>query len=90
MNTTRKIDAATLPGELTRLTASVLDRDMEEIPFEANLVDELGVDSVMLLELVVALERVYGLKFAQEDIATVRSIKDTCQLVLTRASEQRV
>lgn len=55
------------PQELeTRLRAMIVDRLFlpvapEEIPVDASLVEDYGVDSVNLLELVVGLEEEFGL-----------------------------
>jgi acyl carrier protein len=83
-NQPRAINAASLRAELTEIIASVLDMGADEIPYEADLVDELDVDSVMILEIVVTLERVYGVQLAQEDMASMRSIKGASELLLAR------
>jgi acyl carrier protein len=58
-----------------------LDIDPAEIDDDKSLVDEYGVDSVAVLEIVVGLEEVYGLSFEDEDFSpemfeTVKSIAD--------------
>jgi acyl carrier protein len=80
----RAINAASLRSELTAIIANVLDREAHEIPYEADLVEELDVDSVMILEIVVTLERVYGCQLAQKDMASMRSIKGASELLLAR------
>jgi acyl carrier protein len=88
MNESRAINGETLKTELTEIIASVLDMDTAEIPYEADLIEELDVDSVMILEIVVTLERVYGCKLTQEDMAKIRSIKDAADLLLAPATHQ--
>ncbi len=83
----RTIKEDTLPGELTRLVANVLDMPAEDIGFDANLVDELAVDSVMRLEILVVLERAYGVKFAQEDLGRIKSVRDVHDLMLEKAGQ---
>lgn len=39
----------------------------EDIPDKASLMDELGIDSVALFELVVGLEDVYGITFEEDE-----------------------
>lgn len=86
MKTARTIDRERLPGELRTLIANVVDRDEADLPLSANLVDELGVDSVMRLEILVVLERTYGIKLAPNDLARIVSISDMCELVLETAA----
>lgn len=87
MNQSRAINGETLKTELTEIIASVLDMDTTDIPYEADLMEQLGVDSVMILEIVVTLERVYGCKLTQEDMVKIRSVKDATKLLLTPASQ---
>jgi acyl carrier protein len=87
MNQSRAINGETLKTELSEIIASVLDMEASEIPFEADLVEELDVDSVMILEIVVTLERVYGCKLTQEDMARIRSVKDASELLLATSPQ---
>lgn len=86
MNESRAINGETLKTELTEIIASVLDMDTADIPYDADLIEELDVDSVMILEIVVTLERVYGRKLTQEDMGKIRSVKDASDLLLTPSS----
>jgi acyl carrier protein len=83
MNESRAINGETLKTELTEIIASVLDMDTADIPYEADLIEQLNVDSVMILEIVVTLERVYGRKLTQEDMGRIRSVKDVSELLLS-------
>jgi acyl carrier protein len=83
MNQLRAINGETLKTELTEIIASVLDMDAADIPYEADLIEELEVDSVMILEIVVTLERVYGCKLTEQDMVKIRSIKDASALLLS-------
>jgi acyl carrier protein len=87
MNQSRAINGETLKTELSEIIASVLDMEAAEIPFEADLVEELDVDSVMILEIVVTLERVYGCKLTQEDMVRIRSVKDASELLLATSPQ---
>ena len=83
MSEPRAINGKTLKTELTEIIASVLDMDTADIPYEADLIEQLNVDSVMILEIIVTLERVYGRKLTQEDMGKIRSVKDACELLLS-------
>ena len=64
MKAVRPIEREKLPSELRLLIANVLDKDQEELSASANLVEQMGLDSVMRLEILVTLERTYGVKIA--------------------------
>jgi acyl carrier protein len=86
MKTARAIDKERLPSEIQQLVANVVDRDPEEIGLNANLADELEIDSVMRLEILVVLERTYGIKIDQDDLARIVSLKDVCDMLLEKAA----
>ena len=81
----RPIRKETLPAELKTLVATVLDRDESEILPDVNLVKELGVDSIMFLEVLVVLERTYGVKTSQDDLKRVACLNDMCELLIEKA-----
>jgi len=62
-----------------------LDIAPEEIETEKEL-SEYGVDSFLLLELIVALEETFGVKFEQSDIKAevLKSVKSLADLVRSK------
>ena len=62
-----------------------LDIAPEEIETEKEL-SEYGVDSFLLLELIVALEETFGVKFEQSDIKAdvLKSVKTLADLVRSK------
>ncbi len=81
---------ATMEQDLKELIVERLFLDMnpEDIETETPLAD-YGVDSFLLLELIVALEEMYGIKFEQEDITseTLRSVATLAELIRTKQKE---
>ena len=69
--------------ELRELVADVLDLDAAAVTPEAHFVKDLGVDSLLALELAVAMERRYGVKIESTEIVEVLSLRDA-QTLLTR------
>ncbi len=88
MSQGRSITREKLPGELKTLIANVIDRDESDIPADANLIEALEIDSVMRLEILVALERTYQVKMGQEDIQRIVSLNDICDLLVEKAQHQ--
>lgn len=62
-----------------------LDLEIGEIETETEL-SEYGVDSFLLLELIVAIEEMYTVKFEQSDITTetLESIKTIMELISSK------
>jgi acyl carrier protein len=67
--------------DLQELVADILDVEPEALTDESHFVDDFGVDSLIALELAVALERRYGVRIAEEEIAQVRRMPDVVALV---------
>ncbi|UED85082.1 acyl carrier protein [Streptomyces profundus] len=77
MNAAKTVDKA----ELRALVAQVLDLDEEVITDEAHFIEDLGVDSLLALELAVAMEREYEIKIESTEIAQVTSLRDIIGLL---------
>jgi acyl carrier protein len=67
--------------DLQELVADILDVEPEALTDDSHFVDDFGVDSLIALELAVALERRYGVRIAEEEIAQVRRMPDVVALV---------
>lgn len=71
-------DEATLKEELRSLIAEISEKD--EIPDDASFKD-LGIDSMMGVEIVAAIERQYKIKITDEEIAEVTTLASSVGLV---------
>lgn len=57
--------------ELRRTVATVLDLDPADVTDTARFVDDLEVDSLMALEVMVVLEKKYGVKLQESELKTI-------------------
>jgi acyl carrier protein len=73
--------------DLRETVAEVLDIDEEELTDEAHFVDDLEVDSLMVLEVMVVIERKYGVKLEQAELKQVATL-DSAYLLLTEKLRQ--
>ncbi|MFF5900270.1 acyl carrier protein [Streptomyces argenteolus] len=73
--------------ELRTLLAETIDADASEVGDGTDFVEELGVDSLMALEVVVVLERTYGIKFAEHEMRSVRTLDSAYAEVLRKLGE---
>jgi acyl carrier protein len=74
--------------ELRDLLAQTLDADAAEIRDDADFVETLEVDSLMALEVVVVLERRYGVRFAETEMRSVRTLDSAYELVRQKLRER--
>ena len=67
--------------ELVALVADLLDLNPEAITDDAHFIDDLGVDSLLALELAVALERRFKIKIESTEIVDVETLRDVTALL---------
>lgn len=66
-------------GKLKEVLIDVLGAKEEDIKTESKFVDDLGADSLDLVELIMALEDKFGIEISNEDaekIITVKNVLD--------------
>ena len=59
--------------------------DRSEVTPEAVFVDDLGADSLDLVELIMAMEEEFGMEIADEDAEKLRTVQDVISFVTSRA-----
>ncbi|MFC1698717.1 acyl carrier protein [Candidatus Omnitrophota bacterium] len=67
--------------EVRKILAQVAETSEEEISDDADLANDLGVDSMMALEIVVMLEKKYKIKIPEQRIPTIRSFRNVLELL---------
>ncbi|MGY6652043.1 acyl carrier protein [Amycolatopsis sp. TRM77291] len=68
--------------DLRTLVARVLEVEPAEVTDEANLVEDLGVDSLLLLEVAARILQRYGIRVGDAAISEVETLGEIHQLVL--------
>ena len=54
---------------------------MEEVTPEASFIDDLGADSLDIVELIMALEEEYGVDIPDQDAEKIHSVKDVISYI---------
>lgn len=69
------------------LIAEVTERTPEEISDAALFEDELEVDSLMALEMMVALDKKYDIDIPEEEFAQLKNVNETVAAILRHVSK---
>ncbi len=72
---------ATIQDRVRSIVASKLGITEEEITPEKNLTNDLGADSLDVVELSMELEREFNLKFEDTDTEKIQTVEDLCKLI---------
>jgi acyl carrier protein len=57
-----------------------------EVTPEASFIEDLGADSLDIVELVMALEEEYGMEISDEDAEKIRTVKDVVDYIQAHKS----
>ncbi|MES2963159.1 MAG: acyl carrier protein [Bdellovibrionota bacterium] len=52
--------------------------DPERVKLEASFIDDLGADSLDIVELVMAMEEEFGIEIPDEDAEKLKTVSDVC------------
>jgi len=72
---------ATLQDKIRSIIASKLGLDENEITPDKNLTNDLGADSLDVVELSMELEREFNLKFEDSDTEKIQTVEDLYKLI---------
>lgn len=67
--------------------ASQLSIDSEEIKMESSFMNDLGADSLDIVELIMALEEEYDIEIPDEDVEKMATVGDVVEYIKARAEE---
>ncbi|WP_026510418.1 MULTISPECIES: acyl carrier protein [unclassified Butyrivibrio] len=67
--------------EIKGLIAEILAVDEEKITKESNLIDDLGADSLSVVELHMEIEERLGVKIPDEEVANLKTVQDVLNAI---------
>jgi acyl carrier protein len=67
--------------EIKRLIADVTEREPEEITDTASFSDDLGVDSLMAMEVMVAVDKKFKIDIPEEEFGKIKNVVDAVEIV---------
>lgn len=71
-------EMATVHPKVKEVIVEQLGVDPDRVKMEASFIDDLGADSLDIVELVMAMEEEFGLEIPDEDAEKLRTVSDVC------------
>jgi len=75
-----------MTGKIRGLVAEQLGVDVESLTPEANILEDLGADSLDVVELVMAIEEEFDIEIPDEDAESMRTLGDVERYVIERVA----
>jgi acyl carrier protein len=75
-----------ITAEVKRIITEQLDVDQADIKLESTFIDDLGADSLGLVELVLAFEEAFEIDIPDEDTEKIRTVGDAVSYIESRTS----
>ena len=70
-----------IKAEIKRLIANVTEREPDEIPDGAHFMEELGVDSLMAMEVMIAVDKKFKIDIPEEEFNKATNVNESVALV---------
>ncbi len=78
---------ASVEEKVKHIIVEQLGVDEEEVKLEASFVDDLGADSLDVVELVMALEEEFGMEISDEDAEKLSTVKDAVDYISAKSAK---
>jgi acyl carrier protein len=63
------------------IVAEQLERDVNEVTNEASFIDDLGADSLDIVELVMKMEEEFGIEIPDEEAEKIKTVNDVVKYI---------
>jgi len=71
--------------KVKEIVAEQLGKDAKEVTNEASFIDDLGADSLDIVELVMAMEDEFGIEIPDEEAEKIKTVKDVIDYIKANA-----
>ena len=65
------------------IVAEQLERDVNEVTNTASFIDDLGADSLDIVELVMKMEEEFGIEIPDKEAEKIKTVNDVIQYITT-------
>ena len=76
-----------LKDEIMDIVSMVIEKEKDQIPLDAHLVQEVGADSMMALEILAALEKKYRIVIPEEKLKEMTTVNRI--IAMTKAAKKK-
>ncbi len=75
-----------LEQEIRDLVSDIIEVPPEKIEHDANLIEDLGMDSMMALEILASLEKKFKIRIPEEELTKITSLANIIDLTKAHIS----
>lgn len=75
-----------IENKVREIVCQQLDVDPEKVKLDTSFIDDLGADSLAVVELVLALEEAFEIDIPDEDTEKLRTFKDAVDYIAAKTS----
>jgi acyl carrier protein len=75
------MDEAAILEKIREVVADKLDADPSDVVDGASFVDDLGADSLDVVELIMGLEDEFGIEISDEEAESIRTVGDAVRFI---------
>ena len=77
----KQATAEEIRREVRRLVAEITERSPDEVSDTALFMEDLGIDSLMAIEMLVAVDKKYRIQIPEEEFGTIKNVNDAVAVV---------
>jgi len=74
-----------IEDKVKKIIAEKLDVDISDVVPEASLIDDLGADSLAIVELIMTMEEEFDIEVPDEDAEKLATVKDAVAYIIEKA-----
>jgi acyl carrier protein len=74
-------DHREIEQKVVQIIAEQLDKDPSQIRMESRFIEDLGADSLDVMQIVMNLEEAFGVQISEEDTEKIRTVGDAVQFI---------
>ncbi|MEK6778544.1 MAG: acyl carrier protein [Candidatus Deferrimicrobiota bacterium] len=71
--------------KVKEIVAEQLGKDVNEVTTNASFIDDLGADSLDIVELVMKMEEEFGIEIPDEEAEKIKTVNDVVEYIKTHA-----